>query len=142
MPSSTSSPPPEPPVFFIDRSLSKNTFARLFAAADVRCEVHDDHFKPDEDDETWIKEAARRGWIILTVDRRIRYNPREKRALIESGGFAFMLATRHPLRADEMAAIYLRAIETIVAATRSHQPPMIFKVYQDGRVEPWLSDAD
>ena len=140
MPSSTSSAPPEPPVFFIDRSLSKRTFARLFAAADVICRLHDDHFAPDTPDTEWIRTVGRKGWIILSTDRRIRYNPPEKKAFLESGTFAFMVASRQPLRADEMAEIYLRAMPAIVRALSTHAPPVIFKVYQDSRVESWLGD--
>ena len=140
MPSSTSKPPLESPVFFIDRSLSKNTFARSFATAGVKCELHDNHFPPDTPDTVWIRAVAARGWVILTVDKRIRYNPPEKKAFLTAKAYAFMLATRHPLKAVEMADIYLRSVETMTEALRKHTAPMIFKVYQDGRVELWLSD--
>jgi len=140
VPSSTSSVRPEPPVFFIDRSLSKRTFARLFAAANVACRLHDEHFPPDTPDTEWIRAVGSRGWIILSVDRRIRYNPPEKQAFLESGTFAFMIASRQPLRADEMAEIYLRAMPAISRALASHQPPIVFKVYQDARVEAWLDN--
>ncbi len=108
MPNSTSSsaPSPEPPVFFIDRSLSKRIFGRLFAAAGIACRLHDDHFPPDTPDTDWIQQVGAKGWIILSADRRIRYNPPEKAAFLCSGTFAFMIASRQPLRADEMAEIY------------------------------------
>lgn len=142
MPNSISSgPQPESPVFFIDRSLSKRTFARLFAEAGIACELHDDHFAPTAHDTDWIPAVGRQGWIILTVDRRIRYNPPEKKAFLESGTFAFMIASRQPLRADEMAAIYIKAMPAIHRALATHQPPVIFKVYQDGRIEPWLGES-
>lgn len=141
MPNSTSSAPPEPPVFFIDRSLSKRTFARFFAAAGIMCRLHDEHFAPDTPDIEWIRSVGSKGWIILSTDRRIRYNPPEKKAFLESDTFAFMIASRQPLRADEMAEIYLRAMPAICRAITSHRPPVIFKIYQDGRVEPWLSDS-
>lgn len=138
MPNSISRQPLESPVFFVDRSLSKNTFARSFAAAGVRCELHDDHFPPDTADTVWIAEVAARGWAILTVDKRIRYNPPEKKAFLAARAYAFMLATRQPLKAVEMAELYLRSVEAMTEAIYRHPAPMIFKVYQDGRVEPWL----
>jgi hypothetical protein len=140
VPSSISKPPLEPPVFFIDRSLSKNSFARAFAAAGVRCELHDNHFRPDTPDTEWIGAVAARGWVILTVDKRIRYNPPEKKAFLTAKAYAFMLATRQPLKAGEMADLYLRSLESMKAALARHRAPMIFKVYQDSRVEPWLGE--
>ncbi len=139
MPSSTSKPP-EPPVFFIDRSLSKNVFARAFTAAGVRYELHDDHFAPNTPDTDWIEAVAKRGWVILTVDKRIRYNPPEKKTFITSKAYAFMLATRQALKASEMAELYLKAVEAMTRAMVEQGPPVIFKVYQDGRVERWLSE--
>jgi hypothetical protein len=138
VPSSTSKPP-EPPVFFIDRSLSKNVFARAFTSAGVRHELHDIHFPPDTPDTVWIEAVAKRGWVILTVDKRIRYNPPEKKAFITAKAYAFMLATRQPLKASEMAELYLNAAAAMTHALAEHEAPVIFKVYQDGRVEPWLS---
>jgi hypothetical protein len=140
VPSSTSKPLLEPPVFFIDRSLSKNTFARCFSAAGVICELHDNHFAPDTPDIVWIEAVAARGWVILTVDKRIRYNPPEKKTFLAAKAYAFMLATRHPLKAAEMADIYLRCVDIMTRSLKEHIAPVIFKVYQDGRVEPWLSD--
>lgn len=139
MPSSTSKPP-KPPVFFIDRSLSKNIFARAFSAAGLRHELHDDHFAPDTPDTVWIEAVAKRGWVILTVDKRIRYNPPEKKAFITAKAYAFMLATRQALKASEMAELYLKAAAAMTHALAEHEAPVIFKVYQDGRVEPWLSE--
>jgi len=140
VPSSTSKPLPELPVFFIDRSLSKNIFARAFDAAGVKCELHDNHFPPDTPDTVWIEEVAKRGWVILTADKRIRYNPWEKKAFMAANTYFFMLATRQSLKATEMAEAYLRAMDGIMRALADHTAPVIFKVYQDGRVEPWLRE--
>jgi PIN like domain len=139
VPSSTSKPP-ESPVFFIDRNLSKNIFARAFAAAGVRCELHDNHFPPNTPDTVWIEEVAKRGWVILTADRRIRYNTWEKKVFLAAKTYIFVLGTRQSLKATEMAELFLRAVDAMTRALAEHEAPVIFKVYQDGRVEPWLTE--
>jgi len=71
------SKPPETPVFFLDRNLGRNKFSNILRAQGLRIEVHDDHFKPDASDPEWLSEVGERGWVVVTVDRRIRYRQLE-----------------------------------------------------------------
>jgi hypothetical protein len=47
----------------------------------VRFERHLAHFERGTPDETWLPLAGSNGWIVLTSDKRIRYNLLEKQAL-------------------------------------------------------------
>lgn len=47
----------------------------------------------DVDDDVWIPELARRGWIILTKDRHIRDRPAEAAAVIENAAKVFAITT-------------------------------------------------
>ena len=66
------SKPPEPLVFFIDRSLGRKIVAQALREISETVEIHDDHFAPDAKDEAWLAEVGKRGWIVLTKDDRIR----------------------------------------------------------------------
>jgi PIN like domain len=44
-------------------------------------ERHANHFASETPDEEWLETAGRRGWIVLTHDRRIRYKPNERNAV-------------------------------------------------------------
>src|SRR5436190_7425287 len=83
--------PPEAIVFFLDRSLGKKTVAEALRKAGARVEVHDDHFDQDVSDETWLTEAGKQNWVVLTKDRRIRFRLTERTALINAGVRAFVL---------------------------------------------------
>jgi hypothetical protein len=48
-------------------------------------ERHADHFAPATPDAVWLEEVGRRGWIALTHDRRIRYKPNERDAVMRHG---------------------------------------------------------
>jgi hypothetical protein len=65
--------------FFLDRSLGKLTAERLREAGPVVHLIAD--FYPDDaqkiEDADWIAEGCRRGWVLLTKDKRIRYRPNE-----------------------------------------------------------------
>jgi hypothetical protein len=66
--------PPEA-VFFVDRSLGIEPLRSILRKAGVRVEIHDDHFKRDEDDQVWLVEVSARAWVVLTKDQRLRYRP-------------------------------------------------------------------
>lgn len=132
--------PPEPPIFFVDRSLGGKIVPNALASAGWLIERHDDHFGHKTADTAWIQSVGKRGWIILTADQRIRYNPPEKAALLASGTHTFLLAGRKDLTGAEMAAAFVAAQSRIHHVLATRAPPGLFKVYQDGRVELWLTD--
>jgi hypothetical protein len=112
------------------------------ADAGWKIERHSDHFpeKGEVDDTAWISFAGKKRWVILGADRRIRYNPAEKKALLESGTHIFLVAGRNNRNAREMAQAFIRTKAKILRAIKKQRPPAIFKVYADeDRVELWLT---
>src|SRR5690349_16771442 len=79
--------------FFLDRSLGKRSAAPLIEAGWV---VHliADFYGDDASevpDEEWIAEGCRRGWALLTKDKKIRYRSHELEAL--DSGHLFCVAS-------------------------------------------------
>ncbi len=68
-------------VYFTDRDLGKR-FPDILESGGLKVERHADHFAPDTPDEVWLEEIGKRGWIALTHDRRIRYKPNERDAVM------------------------------------------------------------
>ena len=48
--------------------------AGILRAADLKVEVHDDHFAQDAPDPEWLAAVGKNNWIVITRDERIRYN--------------------------------------------------------------------
>jgi hypothetical protein len=94
-------------------------------------EVHDDHFAIDCPDEEWLREVARRGWAILTKDRRIRRRPAELTALIESNAAAFVL-TAGSLSGPAMAAAFVAALPRMKRILENYTRPIIVLVSHGG----------
>ena len=67
--------------YFTDRDLGKR-FGEILKAGGLTIERHADHFAPNTPDEDWLAEVGKRGWIALTHDRRIRYKPNERDAVM------------------------------------------------------------
>ncbi|MGH7844205.1 MAG: hypothetical protein ACREQW_03410 [Candidatus Binatia bacterium] len=130
---SSGSKPPEPLVFFIDRSLGRRIIAQALREAGETVEIHDDHFALDAKDEVWLVEVGRRGWIVLTKDDRIRYRVAEQTALAAARVKAFVL-TSTQLQGREMAAAFVRALPRMKRLIARHAPPFIARVSRDGKV--------
>jgi len=75
-------------------------------------EIHDDHFARDEEDRIWLQTAGRRGWVVLTKDKRLRYRPLEFAALRASSARVFIL-TAGNLRGTDIASVFVTALPLI-----------------------------
>jgi len=120
-------------VFFIDRSLGKNTVANHLRAKGVSVRIHDEHFPPDAPDSTWLASVGRQGWLVLTKDKRIQHRVIEQAAVAAASVRLFALSGGN-LTGDEMGAVFAKAHRRIINAARANQPPFIARVYKDGTV--------
>jgi predicted nuclease of predicted toxin-antitoxin system len=126
--------PPDGTVFFIDRSLGIEPIRTELFSADHVVEVHDDHFARDEEDRVWLRTVGERGWVVLTKDQRLRYNPLEIAALRASKARVFVL-TAGNLRGIEIAAVFLTALPQICEILHSLPGPFVARVSQLGHVK-------
>lgn len=78
--------------------------------------AHDDLFPQDTDDEVWLREAGRLGWVVLMKDDRIRYRPGEQRAVIEEGVSCFCLHPSQGMTGEQMAEAFVKALPRILRA--------------------------
>ena len=123
--------PPEQLVLFIDRSLGKQIIASALRNAGHSVEVHDDHFPPDAPDNVWLSDVSRRGWIVLTKDKRIRYRASELAAVTATKARVFTL-TAGSIQAREMAEIFILAMEKVQAFVARNSPPYIATISRSG----------
>jgi hypothetical protein len=119
--------------FFLDRSLGKTSARRL---RDQGYVVHlIAEFYPDDAraiaDVDWIAEGCRRGWVLLTKDRRIRYRTEELAAL--QGGYLFCLADGNT-KLDVIAERFLAAMPAIERAV-DRGAVGFWHVYADGLIK-------
>lgn len=123
---------PPPLEFFFDRSLGKET-ARLLRAEGWTIHLIADHYPDDAQrvpDERWIAEGCRRGWVLLSKDKRIRYRGEELAEL--HGGRLFCLSNGN-LVIEQMVARFFAAEGAIRRAATARESGF-WKVYDRGRV--------
>ena len=124
---------PERPTLFIDRSLGHRVVADALRHEGARIELHDDHFVATTSDETWLKAIGAKGWIILTKDHKIRYNPRAVHAIKESKVIIVSLA-RGNYTGSQMAEMFVKALRGIENLPKRVKPPAFFTFGKRGRL--------
>jgi len=88
----------------------------------VRFERHLDHFSPGTLDETWLPLVGSKGWILLTSDKRIRYNLLEKRALKIHAVREFVFTSGNMSGQDMAAALELASRKCAASAVETNLP--------------------
>ncbi|HEV2060779.1 MAG TPA: hypothetical protein VGR11_15615 [Solirubrobacteraceae bacterium] len=124
-------PSGSPPEFFIDRSLGRHVVPDALRAAGaivhVMADVDGERIGQGLDDEEWIGNAGRRGWIILMKDAKVRYRPAELQPLVEHGVRAFCL-TNANLRGIEQAERIVTNLSRIMGVAE-RSGPYIYGIY-------------
>jgi len=85
-------------------------------------ERHLAHFPRGTADETWLPLVGSMGWILLTTDKRIRYNLLEKRALAEHAVREFVFASGN-MSGQDMADALELALPKMRRLSRKLNPP-------------------
>jgi hypothetical protein len=57
----------------------------------IEVRVHDECFAPDEADQTWLADCGRRGWTVITPDKRILRDPLSMKAIGANASRVFFL---------------------------------------------------
>lgn len=105
--------------------------------ADLKVEIHSDHFPDDAPDTEWLIECGQRAWVVLTKDREIRRNELERLALMNAGVASFILISANSSGADNAQAL-LKAIPKITKFLNHRPRPFIARINKSGAVELWL----
>jgi hypothetical protein len=117
----------------IQRSSTKRAFAKLrtFPAQLVQIlkilkvdarHLQDD-FAPDTEDIDWLPEVGRKGWVVVTGDRRISNKPPERKALEEANVIAVLQCQKAlPERTSSISSrgTSIRGASTTANAVRAH----------------------
>ena len=119
-------------MIFFDRSVPKSV---ADAIKQVRDDVRwlEEEFPHGTPDPEWLSEVGRRGWLVVSRDKRIRYRPGEKQAIVENRVGCFCLTqTTNPTRWQFLKLIVstLDEMERLFAET---ERPFIYGISKDGQ---------
>jgi hypothetical protein len=77
--------------FFFDNTFPPQ-LAKILIILGVDARHLQDDFPPDTLDVDWIPEVGKKGWVVVTGDRRISKKPPERKALQEANVIAVFMA--------------------------------------------------
>ena len=97
----------------------------------MACEGHDDHFPEDTKDPDLLPAIAKRSWVLLTEDRRMRYRASEREAYLEHGLRIFVLVTGSLPTATKVAVL-LAAEDEIRHVLSEERGPFLYRIAKDG----------
>jgi hypothetical protein len=127
---------PKSITFFIDRCLGTGTVPEKLRNAGILVEIHDEHFGQGTQDVDWLPEIGKKGWVVLTKDDRISRNKLERIAVARAQIKMFILISQG-LKGEEMAEIFIKAIDKMEKFVLKHPAPFIAKVSREGKINPW-----
>lgn len=119
--------------FFIDECLGRGIRDAVTPVLEGDEQVHMllEHFARGTQDEVWLRDIGQRGWVVLTMDGRLRHRPNERAALISANVAAFMVKAA---RGDIMAERIARALPQVRTALRGTKAPLVGTITESGAV--------
>jgi len=121
-------------IFFLDENLGNcKPILESLTKSGVRYERYHDHFDPGVEDAAWLRFVGERGWVVLTKDKRTRYNQLEKATIRRYKVAEFYFGSGN-MSGAEMGSALDKAISSIRRICEVQQPPFIGRISKSGIV--------
>ncbi len=125
-------------VIFLDENHCRNPhLIGALEGAGVAYERHLDHFAVGAEDVLWLPEIARRNWILLTSDARIRRKSRVNYLELEAvraNSLRMFYFSRNDSPGVKMGESLLRAIPRMRKLCETQLPPFTASINKSGEV--------
>jgi hypothetical protein len=99
----------------------------------VKHERHGSYFQPGTEDTAWLPFVGEKGWVLVTKDKKIRYNELEKAAVLQNRVREFYFSSGN-FNGAEMAEILVTALPEMTRICRRHEAPFIASITKSGKV--------
>ncbi len=120
-------------VYFCDRNLGKR-FGLELRRLGLSVELHDEHFPQNTPDEDLLRQVSAQSWVILTLDKRMRYRKAEREAILSSGAGVLMLPMpKNPERGwlSALAQEFFHAQDKVQGFLQRTPRPFLARLYID-----------
>jgi len=119
-------------MIFIDRSIPRGVADAL---KKVREDVRwlEDEFSHDTKETDWLPEIGRRGWLVVSRDKKIRTRPGERRALLDAGVGCFILAQKQNLTRWDYLKLLATTLDEMERVFANTERPFIYAVGRTGQ---------
>lgn len=120
-------------ILYLDENLDNcKPILDVLASNRVQHHRHRDHFTRGTPDEVWLQFVAERAWVVLTKDKRNRYNEIERDALRRHRVREFYWSGN--VTGAEMAQALAFAIPQMRSLSREYNSPLVGSISRSGHV--------
>jgi len=121
-------------ILYLDENLDNcKPIMEALTDSDVKFECHRNHFPRGTADEEWLPFVAERSWVVLTKDKRNRYNEYERESVRRFKVREFYFG-RGDFSGPEMAEALKIAIAEMRNICRSFNPPIVGSITRSGAI--------
>ena len=121
---------PEGITYFVDASLGPSV-AQGLRNANRDVIYHHELFPEATDDDIWLARAGSDGWVVLTKDSRLRYEPNVREAFMRAGARVFCLVAGN-MTASEMTFAFRAGLPEIEDLLARRRGPFIANLGKSG----------
>lgn len=125
--------------FYFDRTFGKRFPEALNKMSPpVRIKWHQEQkFKPNLEDDKWLKIVGQRGWAVFSQDRKFHKQELELAAIkqFKVGCFYFPCASQ---KKWESVTMFVRKFNRLCYLYELQKKPFIYNIYTDGRMRKVL----
>jgi hypothetical protein len=126
---------PEEFVLYLDENLQNcKPILDALTQQGVKHERHGSHLPAGTEDTIWLPFVGQKGWVLVTKDKKIRYNELEKGAVLQNRVREFYFSSGNYSGA-EMAAVLIAALPKMIRIFRKDVPPFIASITKSGNVD-------
>ena len=121
--------------FFFDNTFPPQ-LVKILKILNVEAHHLQDDFAPETQDVEWLPEVGRRGWVVVTGDRRISKKPPERKALEEANVIAVFMAKGFTgKQIFDLVASFIKWWPDIERAVERVKPGTALEVSVNGKVD-------
>ena len=121
-------------VLYLDENLDNcKPIMDALAENHIRFERHQNHWPRGTADDVWLPFVAQSGWIVLTKDKRNRYNQWERLALSRYAVREFYFGSGN-FTGNEMADALIAALPQLRKITNREESPLVVSITRSGAV--------
>jgi hypothetical protein len=120
-------------ILYLDRNIGTVSVPIVLREHGISFELHDDHLPQAAPDEAWVKLCSSKGWIAITLDKRLVVNAPVKNAARGSKVSIFVV-TSGSMTGRELGELIAKLHKKIVSFAVGSKKPFLATISKSGKI--------
>lgn len=120
-------------ILYLDRNIGTVSVPAVLKEHGIPFELHDDHLPQAAPDEAWVKLCSSKGWIAITLDKRLTINSPVKNMARGSKVSIFVITTGN-MRGEALGEMIAKFYKKIVSFAVGSKKPFLATISKSGKI--------